>query len=76
MRWSTLVTLPVLAVGIAATSWADTNDAAFIKAVSDHGITFPSDQAAINVGHLVCREVSNGMSPNEIHVTQRDSGAG
>jgi hypothetical protein len=52
---SSLSRLPPLA-GLIRTN------AAFLKAIGDHGITFTSDQAAINIGHAVCQELSEGMS--------------
>jgi hypothetical protein len=66
MRWSTLFIGPALALGVAAPAWADTNDDAFLKALKGHGITATSDQAMITVGHLVCKQLSKGMSVNAV----------
>jgi hypothetical protein len=50
----------------APTAHADTTDSAFLAALHAHGIFHEAPQSAITAGHLVCHELSTGMSEQQI----------
>jgi hypothetical protein len=55
-----------VALCLAIPANADSADEAFLKAVYGHGITATSDQAMLNLGHVICNELGQGMSANGI----------
>jgi Protein of unknown function (DUF732) len=54
------------ALGAAPTARADATDDAFIAALKARGISHESDQAAIAAGRLVCHQLDEGKSQEEI----------
>jgi Protein of unknown function (DUF732) len=59
---------PVVALlgPVASTAHADTTDDAFVKALSNHGITHESAQSEIMAGHLVCHQLDMGKTQQQV----------
>ncbi len=63
--------LPVVGIAAAAvlfapTASADPDDQAFLDALGSKGITYPTQQYAIDTGHQVCDLVSGGQAPTDV----------
>jgi len=50
----------------AAPAYASPADDAFIDAVTSNGITFPSNEYAIDTAHQVCDRIDSGQSPASV----------
>ncbi|OBJ10337.1 DUF732 domain-containing protein [Mycobacterium sp. 1465703.0] len=54
--------------GTAAASAVQTADEAFLGQMQSLGVSFPSTQDAVRVGHQVCTELAAGQTPTAVTV--------
>ena len=60
VRWSTISLAALL---FAAPAAADQTDDAFVGALEERGIVFPSDDAAVAMARTVCDKLDAGQTP-------------
>ncbi|MBS4730213.1 DUF732 domain-containing protein [Mycobacterium sp. SM1] len=70
MRFVVVVSSAIAAIGVAAPAYADPDgdDASFLAALKQAGITYASPDRAISAGKAVCDQLSDGATaPDLVH---------